>query len=232
MLASTSIRSRWITTALFGITLFSIADATLSPRPAHASNPSANYTVASKLEFFPDEAKATSIVIHGSFFFYQNGGTYGAPACGYMYFACPAGSETMCRMQWADLKGSIGQPYCMGFGAQNMVSKATLRAAGTPLGNNPDTWDLGIGVSSGSYVGGQCAPAQALKCGLPATPDMAGTVDPTPDLAMAVVNPPILPKDDSKLAGGCAVAGAQGAAGGALFAFATAMAALVRRRRR
>lgn len=162
-------RSRRLTAALATSLLGLLAS------PAGASQPSAMYSVPRQLDFFPDEASATRVVIHGAFFFYQTGGSYGAPSCGYMHFTCPAGSEKMCRMQWADIKASIGQAQCVGFGPQSMVTKATLYSEGTPLGT-PDTWDLGIGVTPGTFVGGQCAPAQALKCLTGSTPDMAGSI--------------------------------------------------------
>ena len=161
--------SRFAAACIAGLSLFSVEAA-----PAWASQPSAIYTVPSRVDFYPDEANATSVAIHGAFFFYQASGAYATPSCGYMYFACPAGSEKMCRMQWADIKASIGQPQCVGFGPQSTVSKANLRTVGTPLAN-PDTWDLGIGVTPGTYVGGQCAPAQALKCQVTSDVDMASS---------------------------------------------------------
>lgn len=197
---------------------------------AHASSPVATYVVPSKLEFMPDEATATRVVIHGAFFFWQKDGTYNQPACGYMYFACPAGQEKMCRMQWTELNNAIGLPQCEGFGQQMMQSQATLRSEGTTPAN-PDTWDLGIGITPGSFVGGQCAPAQALKCPLPsAQPDMATPPTPTPDLSAPAVGPPVDPSTGKT--GGCAMAGPQAAMGGALTLLAGAVTALWRRRRR
>jgi hypothetical protein len=194
--------------------------------PAAASSPVATYVVPSQVQFFPDEASATRVIIHGAFFFWQSGGTYNQPACGYMYFSCPVGQEAMCRMQWGEIKSAIGLPQCEGFGQQNMVSKATLRTEDTAP-QNPDSWDLGIGVVPGSFVGGQCAPAQALKCPVPVAPaDMAGPSTPTPDLATpgATVGTPMV--------GGCSLGGAQGAVGGTLLLLTTAVATLMRRRRR
>lgn len=222
-----STRSSFRRTALLTLSVLSLCGL---PWLARASNPTSTYVVPTKLEFFPDEAKATSVVLHGGFFFYQTGGSYGTPACGYMYFQCPTGSETMCRMQWADIKNAIGMPQCMGFGQLNMTSKATLRQEGVPL-TSPDTWDLGIGVSPGSFVGGQCAPAQALKCPLPSPMDMAGPVvdmkaPPTADLA--VVTPP----GGGSSASGCAMTGAEGALGGLGLVAGALSAALLRRRKR
>lgn len=223
-----TVRSLLCRSAMMAVSALTLAAV---PSVASASSPTSSYVVPSKLEFFPDEAKATSVVIHGGFFFYQTGGSYGTPACGYMYFQCPAGSETMCRMQWTDIKNAIGMPQCMGFGQLNTTSKATLRKEGvTPT--SPDTWDLGIGVSTGSFVGGQCAPAQALKCPLPAPPDMAL---PTPDMTsvpaadMTVSGPS---GGGSGSSSGCAVTGADGALSGLALLSAASCLALLRRRKR
>lgn len=200
---------------------------------ALASQPSAVYTVPRQLDFFPDEANATRVVIHGAFFFYQSGGSYGAPGCGYMHYACPAGSEKMCRMQWADIKASIGQAQCVGFGPQSMVPKATLYSEGTPLGT-ADAWDLGIGVTPGTYVGGQCAPAQALKCLTGGDVDMA---TPTADMATPTDPPGPGPGPGGGSGGGaCAMTAPTGGAVSALSAglalLGAAAAALRLRRRR
>lgn len=218
--------TQFLTAAMLGAAL-------MAEGAAQASSPSATYVVPSVVDFFPDAATATSVRIEGAFFSYQTGGSYGAPACGYMYFSCPAGSEKMCRMQWTEIKNAIGQPSCQGFGPQSTVSKATLRSLGTPLGT-PDLWDLGIGITPGQFVGGQCAPAQALKCSAPATSDMAGSLD------MAggggnPPNPPVTPPGSS----GCTLGGATGRTEGGswivlqgLTAVALAWGVIRQRRRR
>ena len=132
------------------------------------------YVAASRVDTMPSDADATSVVIHGAFIFLQADGSYTAPQCGYMYFVCAAGSETMCRMQWKDVRTiSTFASQCAGFGALRVVATATLRAEGTPLAS-PDTWDLGIGVTSGISIGGQCQPAKVLSCPLPTGSGGAG----------------------------------------------------------
>src|SRR5437588_598012 len=85
-------------------------------RAARAGAPSSVYVVPSRVDFQPDEASATKVLIHGAFFFWSGAGpTYTTPQCGYMYLACPQGSEVMCRMQWEDIKNGVGQPLCWGF---------------------------------------------------------------------------------------------------------------------
>ena len=117
----------------------------------------------------------------------------------------------------------------MGFGPQNMVSKATLRTEGMPLGN-PGSWDLGIGVSPGSFVGGQCAPAQALKCPLSPPADM--TTPPPADMTVPAAELSVAPNPPAPSPSGCSMAGMQGAMGGAALVLGTALTALLRRRRR
>jgi hypothetical protein len=146
--------------------------AALAARPAVASDPVGVYVAASRVDTMPDDATATSVVIHGAFIFLQADGSYTAPQCGYMYFVCPAGSETMCRMQWKDVRAiATFSSQCAGFGALNMVATATIRAEETALAS-PDTWDLGIGVLSGISIGGQCQPAKLLAC--PLSPGAGG----------------------------------------------------------
>ena len=135
--------------ACLRVTVFAGALLTaLAARPALASNAVGVYVAVSRVDMMPDATTATSVVIHGAFTLLRADGSYSSPQCGQMYFQCPAGSETMCRMQWQDV-GRLGTMtgVCAGFGAMNMVSTATIRLEGSALAG-PDTWDLGIGVSS------------------------------------------------------------------------------------
>src|SRR5262245_43120628 len=107
-----------------------------------------------------------------------------------MYFECPAGKEILCRMQWSDIRKYIGQNGCAGFGTLNMLSQATLHP-NQPARWVPDVWDLGMGVSGGFFVDGQCPKAQTVCTGdAGVVPDSAadsagGTSDAasSPDLA-------------------------------------------------
>jgi hypothetical protein len=148
-------------------------------RPAAASDPNSIYTVPTAVEILPDDATGTRVVIGGAFFFLSSPMTftYGEPKCGYMSFQCPAGKEVMCRMQWLDLRKAIGGTFCAGFGTLNMVSSATVRG---DRGGTPDPWDLGMGISLGSYVDGKCMKARALNCAAPPA-DAAAPPPPPPD---------------------------------------------------
>src|SRR5882672_10334718 len=95
-------------------------------RPAAASSPFETYVVPTKVELSPSDPAATHVVIHGAFF--QLASTtdmkYGDPKCGYMTFDCVAGQETMCRMQWTQLRAAISAAptACQGFGSLSMIS--------------------------------------------------------------------------------------------------------------
>jgi hypothetical protein len=112
------------------------------------------------------------------------GFTYGEPRCGYMSFECHAASAALCRMQWLDIRKTIGGVTCAGFGTLGMVSNATVH---TDWGAQvkPDVWDLGMGISQGSYVDGKCGKARALNCAAapPADAGAPDTASPTPDSA-------------------------------------------------
>jgi hypothetical protein len=216
---------------------------------AHASAPTSSYVYPSKVEYFPDKANATSVIIHGAFFFLDKNGAYGTPSCGYMYFACEGGSETMCRMQWGEIEAGIGGSMCQGFGTWDMVSSATLRSTGTTPAN-PDKWDLGTGISPGVSVSNMCPAAQALKCALPTTADMGVQPDmtvvntnkadmavaqPLPDLTAEPAKPDLTDTTTTppKTGGSCTVGGSSaGFASPAALLGALLLVGLIARRRR
>ena len=171
---------------------FPVALVLMVARPAAASDPNSIYTVPSVVEILPDDAAGTRVVIGGSFFFLSAPMTftYGEPRCGYMSFQCPPGKEVLCRMQWLDLRKAIGGTWCAGFGTLNMISTATVHQDRASLGT-PDAWDLGMGVSLGSYVDGKCSKARALVCAGAPPPDAAPVV--SPDAAAAIDAPVVAP---------------------------------------
>ena len=136
---------------------------------AHASDPVGTYVVPTRVDLLPNDTTPTQVAIHGAFFQISANGsaTYGAPTCGMMYFACKAGDETLCRMQWSEIGQRVTPTptTCAGFGALNSVPSAHIRQEGSAL-TSPDDWDLGIGIAIGVYVDGKCDPARALKCPL------------------------------------------------------------------
>ncbi len=145
---------------------------------ASASDPVGIVTSPRAMEFKPDEATATEVVIHGTFSFNKGGAppayTYSAPVCGYMYFKCPAGKEDICRMQWKEIKAAIGAAYCSGFASWSTAPTSTVRTEGTPLGT-PDPYDLGMGTEGVMGVG-DCYTQRTMKCDPPGPSD-GGTTD-------------------------------------------------------
>jgi hypothetical protein len=181
--------------------------------PAFASSPMSIYVYPSRVEYLPDQANATQVVIHGAFFYYTQSFSYTSPACGKMFFACKPGEETMCRMQWNEIATSVGGQLCEGFGQQSMVTTAKFHAEGDALGA-ADTWDLGIGVARGSFVDGKCDPARVLVC---SPVDMGH--QPSDDPGQPMLG-----------GGGCAIGGRAPLPAFALALLALAFASLARRR--
>src|SRR5262245_29285920 len=108
-------------------TLLSISVIVGNAPLARASSLNEIYVVASKLDLLPNPNAATSVIIHGAFFFFTMNGQYTVPKCGYMYFTCAPGSEALCRMQWQDVINiSQNQKMCAGFGQQFVMTKATF----------------------------------------------------------------------------------------------------------
>lgn len=127
----------------------------LSPS-ALASAPMKVYARVDAVEYEPTKDAATRVVIRGVFGLQQATKTfsYAPPAAGYMYYACPAGSEVECREQWAEIEAGIGQKFCMGWG-QELGPVGTVRAANaTP--QNPDPYEIGMGVAQAYMAGGIC----------------------------------------------------------------------------
>jgi len=145
---------------------------------ALASDPVGIVTSPRSVQWIPDKATATEFVIHGTFEL-NKGGTPPAytfstpPTCGYLHFKCPAGSESLCRMQWGEIEGVIGSGHCRGFGSMSKAPAVTIHTEGTPLGT-PDTYDLGIGTQD-IYGLGECSLQISMTCG--STTTDAGPTD-------------------------------------------------------
>lgn len=133
---------------------------------AIASEPMSVYSVPSKVVLLPDEVNPTHVLISGSFFFLKSttNMSYSEPVCGTMYFECKPGESSLCRMQWKEIRTKIGVLSCVGFGQKNSISTAMVRPSGAAMGS-PFPWDIGMGISTGVYVDGQCPKAVEAQCG-------------------------------------------------------------------
>jgi hypothetical protein len=165
--------SRWcglVGTAFFGFLV--------GAPPARASYPVSFYSVPSKVELLPNDASATRVIIHGALIKLTPSMDYSQPACGVLHFACKPGEEIMCRMQWMEIRNAVSSSptVCTGFGTENMVSNATIYAEGASVGS-ADTWDIGMGVTSGIYVENRCPAALALKCAAGSPSDGSAPAD-------------------------------------------------------
>jgi hypothetical protein len=181
-------------------------------RPAAASDPMTTYVVPTIVDLEPSDDAATRVVIHGAFFQLTSDTnfSYSDPKCGVMYFQCAAGQEAMCRMQWKEIRAAISptRVTCSGFGSLHVLSKAAIRVEGAPLGA-PDTWDLGMGIGTGSHVDGKCPVALKLACPLSATDAGAPAQDAGP-AATGAAGTSVAPTTGAAGTSGAAGTGAAG----------------------
>jgi MYXO-CTERM domain-containing protein len=157
-----------------------VAAALVWTAAASASSPMGVFARVDKVEYEPSKQTATKVVIHGVFALQAGSGMfdYSGPYAGYMYFACPSGSEADCREQWSEIEANVGKSLCVGWG-QELVAPGTVRSAGAPLAS-PDTYDLGMGVAYASYANGWCPKLLAYGTDKPPT-DGGGVIIPVTD---------------------------------------------------
>lgn len=136
-----------IRTLLFGMAAAGGVTAASMP-VAHASFPVGVWVKVSKITYEPDQANATAVRVEGAFMIYGGSG-YSTPAKGSVYYACPAGQEKVCQMEWADLAANASQPMdtCKGFGAQDKPTGTFYPEGSSP--GAPDTYPIAMGVVGG-----------------------------------------------------------------------------------
>jgi len=90
--------------------------------------------------FEPNEKDATRVRILGAFRVYRSEtNDYASAQVGYMYFTCPAGSETECRTQWHAFAEGARALHCVGYGWD--TPPGSVRAADEPS-SSPDAYVL------------------------------------------------------------------------------------------
>ena len=104
------------------------------------------YAVVEKVVLEPSNTAPQRIQVWGAFALAElRGSTYQAPQRGYLYYTCPAGQESICRNEWADLKSVAGKNAVVGFGMRykptGRVRKADERAA------SPDPYPIEMGIT-------------------------------------------------------------------------------------
>jgi MYXO-CTERM domain-containing protein len=146
---------------------------------AQASDQTGVYGRITSVEYEPtagDVNTATKVKVGGSFVVANGaigmGDNYTTPSQGFLYYACPAGMETVCRSEWADIKKAIGATDCATWGSRSQFPTPGLGTVRTAATGTPDTYPIAMGVM-------RTAINQCTKLGgtLPA-PDMAGTPPP------------------------------------------------------
>ena len=63
---------------------------------------------------------------------------------GYLYYSCPAGRETVCRKEWADLQSVAGKDTGVGLGARYKEKGRVRKAGETPTA--PDVYPIERGI--------------------------------------------------------------------------------------
>ena len=112
----------------------------------NASDPVGVYAVVEKIVLEPSDAAPQRIQIWGAFSLAEkrNNDDYGPAQRGYLYYSCPAGQDSVCRSEWADLQSVAGKNTGIGFGGRfkelGRVRKADEKVA------SPDTYPIQLGV--------------------------------------------------------------------------------------
>lgn len=104
------------------------------------------YAVIEKVVLEPSDAAPQRIRIWGAFAMSdrKSGSAYGPAQRGYLYYACPAGQEAVCRREWEDLKSVAGKNTGVGFGERYSDTGGIRKADEKPA--TPDVYPIARGV--------------------------------------------------------------------------------------
>jgi hypothetical protein len=104
------------------------------------------YAVVESVVLEPNATAPERIQIRGAFALSEGarGSNYGAPHRGYLYYACPAGKQDICRREWADLQSVAGKNIGVGFGAR-FLPTGRIRKADEPP-SAPDAYPIERGI--------------------------------------------------------------------------------------
>lgn len=210
----------------------------LAAAPAHASDSVGLYASVRKVKFEPDSTNPVRVRVCGAFALANvNAGVYFAPTAGYMYYSCPTGKETLCKMQWTELATAAASGKCVGYGQRRdsnfmPANNGTVRQAGTQPAN-PDAYPIELGVVQPATMDGKdsCTAAQAALVDAAPCEDPVQTADmasPTPDMRAGSPTDPAVTGGSKSCAYGQRSAGVQGAV---FTALGIALLAATRRRR-
>lgn len=123
--------------------------AVLLALPAGASDPTGIYALVDKVVLEPAQGEPERVQIWGVFALAEarRGDNYIDPARGYLYCSLRKDKESVCRIEWADLKKLAGTGQALGMGSRYylMSSRVRVRKA-TEKPEGPDTYPLGWGL--------------------------------------------------------------------------------------
>ncbi len=149
---------------------------------AAASDQTGVYGKITSVEYEPtagDVNTATKVKVGGNFTVVNgpvgSGDSYTAAAQGFLYYSCPAGQDSVCRMEWADIKKAVGASDCATWGSRSQFPTPGLGSVRSAATGTADSYPIAMGVMRTSL--GQCPKLG----GSPPVGDMAGA--PPADMA-------------------------------------------------
>ncbi len=156
-------RMTWLMAGLLGACVL------LSASPARSSGYQGLRVRPSRVVLEPTAVEPLRIQIHGVVSlrnFAADG--YTTPACGYLYYQCPPGRESLCRLEWKDLDKAVTTGTCVSFGEAYVTGTTTgnngrLRAPGEAPAS-PDPYPVNYGVAT---VPCQVPPVLTVTCATP-----------------------------------------------------------------
>jgi hypothetical protein len=112
----------------------------------YASDFTGVYAVIDKVVLEPSDTAPARVQIWGAFALSdgQRGSNYKPAEKGYLYYACEAGRESICRNEWADLKSVAGTGTGVGFGYRYSATGRIRKADEKPA--SPDVYPIQAGV--------------------------------------------------------------------------------------
>jgi hypothetical protein len=128
---------------------------------ARASDQNGVYARVASVQFEPsasDVSSATRVQIGGTFIIANgpvgSGDAYSAAVTGVVYYVCPAGKESVCRMEWTDIKNAAGAADCATWGSRSLVPVPGLGVVRQSASGSADMYPIAMGVMR--TANGQC----------------------------------------------------------------------------
>ncbi|MFO0577157.1 MAG: hypothetical protein U1A78_24390 [Polyangia bacterium] len=204
--------------------------------PASASDQLGVYAVVRKVKFEPGttSSDASRVRLCGAFALANiNNGSYFGPVAGYMYYNCPAGQDTLCRMQWQEMLTASASAKCVGYGQRrdgsgNANNNGRIRPPSETVAN-PDFYPVGMGMVTVSNPSVEAA--NLCSAAAAAAVDTRPCEDPPPDMASPPPSPDMATTSTGGGTSGCSVA-ATGTASAGLLSLLLGSGVLVSARRR